>query len=464
MTIATDPPHWVVLSGLRERLKGLVALPGDAGYGIALPWNRAVAVEPVAVVIAEDADDVVAAVRFAGEHHFRVAVQATGHGAVPLGPDVLLVHTARLDEVTVDPERRTARVGAGVVWQRVIDAAATHGLTPVAGSATSVGVVGHLTGGGIGPLVSTYGVSSDHVRAFDVVTGDGRRRHVTPTEDADLFWGLRGGKSTLGIVTAVKIDLLPHNEIYGGALYFDDADTSAVLHTWATWSAFLPEEATTSVALLRLPAEPDIPAPIAGRRVVAVRFATVADEQRAEALLAPIRAVSTPIFDGVGVLPCTRIAAVHADPQGPAPILEHTALLRALPVEAVDAILAVAGPRSDTPLLSVELRRLGGAFARPGRHPSAFCHRGAAYQFAVVGLAIPPERDAVAAHAQGVVAAAEPWSTGGRLANFAPSADPARIAMAYDENTRHRLATLARRYDPDGTLSTGQAVVTTAQD
>ncbi len=92
-----------------------------------------------------------------------------------------------------------------------------------------------LTGGGIGPLVRTVGLSSDHVRAFELVTGAGEILRVTPEEHADLFWGLRGGKSTLGIVTAVEIDLLPIAEFYGGALYFDGADAAAVLHAWRAW-------------------------------------------------------------------------------------------------------------------------------------------------------------------------------------------------------------------------------------
>lgn len=118
-------------------------------------------------------------------------------------------------------------MGAGARWQDVLDAATTHGLAPLCGSAPGVGVVGYLTGGGIGPLVRTVGLSSDHVRAFDVVTGEGTLLRATPEENADLFWGLRGGKATLGIVTAVEIALLPISEFYGGAVYFDGDDAVA---------------------------------------------------------------------------------------------------------------------------------------------------------------------------------------------------------------------------------------------
>src|SRR5690606_18447476 len=136
-----------------------------------------------------------------------------------------LVQTSAMKHCDVDRRARTARVGAGARWQDVIDAAAPHGLAPVAGSAPGVGVVGYLTGGGIGPLVRSVGLSSDHVRSFDVVTGEGRLFRATPHENADLFWGLRGGKATLGIVVGAEIDLLPIPEFYGGAVYFDGPDT-----------------------------------------------------------------------------------------------------------------------------------------------------------------------------------------------------------------------------------------------
>jgi hypothetical protein len=438
-------------TALRDQLTGTMALPGEPGYELAESWNRAVTIKPAAVVAVADAADVAGTVRFAGAHGLRVAVQATGHGAVPLGEDVLLIHTGRLDRCTIQADDRTARIGAGVLWQQVIEAAAPHGLTPVAGSSTSVGVVGYLTGGGIGPLAATFGVSSDYVRAFDVVTGDGESRHVTATEHPDLFWGLRGGKSTLGIVTDVEIDLLSLTNVYGGSLFFDGADASAVLHAWATWSATLPDHATTSVALLKLPDVPQLPPAISGKRTISVRYASV---RHTEEALAPIRTAATPVLGAIGELPVTELGTIHADPARPMPVHERQTLLAELPADAVEALLAAAGPDSNTPVSVVELRRLGGAIARPAQHPSAVDHREAPYALSLMGLFSPEVQEAAA---QTLTDLAK-WSTGGRLPNFAPSADPAETAKAYTNETHHRLATLARQYDPNGTLAVGQTV------
>jgi hypothetical protein len=386
-------------------------------------------------------------------------VQRTGHGAVPLdGDDVLLLPTGALDECAVDVAGRTARVGAGVVWQEVLDAATPHGLAPLVGSAPGVGVVGFLTGGGIGPLVRTYGLSSDAVRAFELVTGRGELLRVTPTDHAELFWGLRGGKGSLGIVTAVEIDLMPLTGFYGSALYFDGADAPAVLEAWRVMCEGLPEHSSTSLAILQLPPLPDVPPPLAGKMTVAVRFASVARAQEAEPFLAPLRAVATPLIDTVADTPYAAIGSVHADPTEPMPGHESSGLLRELTPETIAALLAVAGPGSGSPQAIVELRQLGGALSREPRHKSAFCHRGAAFSVLAIGVLAPEIAEVVPVHGAAVIEAMGPWATGGKLPNFAPSADPAEIALAYDEDTRAWLGALADQHDPDGVLDVGQVV------
>ncbi len=151
---------------------------------------------------------------------------------------------------------------------------------------------------------------------------------------------------------------------------------------------------------------------------------------------------------------------MHADPVDPMPVNENHALLSALPAEAVDALLAVAGQGSGSPQAIVELRLLGGALAREPRHRSAFCHRDAAFALTVIGALIPEIAAMVVEHAAGVVAALAPWSTGGQMPNFAPSYDPARPSRVYSEDTRHWLAALADRYDPARVLATGQVIRT----
>ena len=447
---APADPEW---RGELTAAVGRTVFPGDADYvSLATPWNVAVPSLPSAVVEVADAEDVARVMGFAAERRIPVAVQCTGHGAAAALDGALLIATRRLDAVTIHADARWARVGAGVVWQRVLDATAPHGLAPLAGSSPGVGVVGYTTGGGVGPLARTFGLASDRVRAFDLVTGDGRQLRVSSTENPDLFWGLQGGKGTLGIVTAIEFDLLPIREIYAGAIYFDGADAADVVAGWAAWCPALPSEATTSIALLRLPPMPGVPEPLAGRFTVAVRFAWAGGTDAGRNVLAPMRAVSPAIIDAVGPMPYAALGAIHADPVDPMPVHEATTLLGGLPPAAVDRLIAMAGPGSGSPQVIVEIRQLGGAIADGGGRPSAFCRRDAAFSLLTIGIAAPPARDAVVAHAAGVLEAMTPWSTGGELPNFAPAADSERFRRVYTPETLSRLRVLSEACDPSRIL------------
>ena len=430
---------------------------GSAEYdALVTGFNLDVAVSPVAVVEPAEAADVATVVRLANEHGFGVGVRLTGHGLTPDLDDQVMVHTGGLSELHVDAEGGWARVGAGVVWQQVLDAAAPYGFGAVAGSAPAVGVVGYTTGGGISPVGRTYGLAIDHVRAFDVVTGDGVLRRTTADEHPDLFWALKGGRGTAGIVTAVEFDLVPLAELYGGAVFFDGADAEAVLRTWQAWSADLPPEATTSIAFLRLPPLPQLPPPLAGRFTVSVRFAWTGEPERGPEVLAPMRAAATPVLDGVGPLPFAALGAIHTDPTDPMPSLEAATLLSALPEEAVQALLAQVGPAADCPQLVVEVRQLGGAM----RHgaDAAFVQRDAAFCVFAVGLAIPPLREAVTGHGRALVRALEPWSTGGQLPNFGTRGDAAWYRAVYGEAGVARLREVVLAHDPGNVLAGGRAL------
>ncbi|PXW35417.1 UNVERIFIED_CONTAM: FAD/FMN-containing dehydrogenase [Williamsia faeni] len=457
MTVITPSTGTDPLTDLRAAVAGVVVRPGEPGFERAIPWNVAVPTDPYAVVFVESAADVAATLRIAARHGLTVGVNATGHGALPLDQGTVLVHTSALDGLEIDPQARTAKVGAGVKWQRVIEAAAPHGLAGLGGSAPDAGVVGFLTGCGIGPFVRTLGLSSDHVRSFELVTGQGDILHVTPASHAELFWGLRGGKATLGIVTSVEIDLLPISEFYGGALYFDGADAAAVFLAWRDWSLDLPEHANTSIALLHLPPLPEVPPPLAGKLTVAVRYASLADPETAEALIAPLRAVATPIIDAIAVMPYAAMGAIHADPVDPMPSFESATLLSEFNDTVLDTLLALAGPGSQSPQVVVEVRRFGGAMARPATHRSAFCHRDAGYHLFTVGVLAPPVAEHVAPHAASIMGAMAPWAIG-ELPNFNPGITPERISSCYDEDTLAWLSALAERHDPEGVLRAGQVV------
>jgi hypothetical protein len=452
--VAVDP--MITFDALRAELTGSLHTPDEPEYdALVSPWNLAVPMRPAAVVAVRTAEDVAATVRFAGAHGYTAGVQATGHGAERSLAGHLLVVTRGLDEVTVHPEG-WARVGAGVKWAKLVAAAAPYGLAGVNGSTTDVSIVGYTTGGGVGPLARTYGINADRVRAFEVVTGDGVFRRVTPTQYPDLYFALRGGKGAAGIVTAIEFDLIHLPTFYGGAVYFDAADAAAVIDRWRGWADELPELGTTSFVIFQLPPLPDIPAPLAGRMTLGVRFVWTGDPAEGARLFDQIRAVAPVVLDDASLRPYTEIDHVHADPVDPMPVVDPAILLNGFPGEAAERLLAVAGPGSGSPHVLVEVRHLGGAYAREGAHPSAFSHRAARFSVLTVGMAMDEATAAASrAHADQVFAALGDWDTGGVWPNFGIPHDAASARRSYDEPTLARLRKVVDTYDPQGVLQAG---------
>jgi FAD binding domain len=340
-----------------------------------------------------------------------------------------------------------------VKWIRVVEAAAPYGLAPLSGSITDVGVVGYTTGGGLGPMARTYGLAIDRVRAIEVVTGDGVLRRVTPTADPELFFGLRGGKGMLGIVTAIEFDLVHQPTFYGGSLWFDGEHAATVIDRWRRWSAELPEAATTSFALFQLPAMPDVPPELADRLTLSVRYVWTGDPSEGERWFAAMRDAAPVLLDDVALKPYTEVDSVHTDPLEPLPAHEAAAVLTDFPDAAAEVLLALAGHGSGSLQVLVEVRQMGGAVARRGAHESAFCSRDAAYSLLLVGIAGTPGMEA---HGESVLSAMRPWTGGHRLPNFTFAAED--YLDAYDLRTVARLRRAIRAYDPDEVMAIGRAL------
>jgi FAD/FMN-containing dehydrogenase len=449
------------LDTLRRLVAGPVLSPGDAGYDDEVAtWNTSTSQRPPIVVGAACADDVAATVRYAVRYGLSVAVQATGHGASFPVDDGILINTRRMDTVSIDVQRGVARIGAGAKWAAVIAAAAPYGLAPLSGSTSDVGAVGYTLGGGMGPLGRRYGFSADRVRSVEIVTGDGKLRTITADDDTGLFWGVRGGKGNLGIVTAIEVDLVLLPRLYGGAIFYAGADAARVLHAWREWVETVPDEMTSSVALLRLPDTDDVPPPMRNQLSLHVRIAYVGETCNGEKLVAPLRAAATPILDLVRDMPFTETDSIHMDPVEPLPAWHDGRLLASLPAEAVDALIATAGPDVDVPLIMAEVRHMGGALGRPAAVPNAVAGRDGAFSLFVLGPAVPGVQHAVEAAARGVIDALEPWHASGRLFNFLGPTDDgsAAVSAAYRPEDAARLQELKDRFDPHGLFRHGHAL------
>ncbi|MEU5911672.1 FAD-binding oxidoreductase [Micromonospora sp. NPDC047527] len=444
------PVTEAAVARLAAQTAGPVLLPGNDGYDAeCASYNLAIPQQPALVVGAAGAADVQAAVRFAAEHGLPVGVLATGHSALP-SDGALLITTRRMDGVVIDAEARTARVEAGVRWQQVVDAATAHGLAPLNGASPTVGAVSYTLGGGLGPIGRTFGFASDHVHLIEIVTADGELRTVTATDEPELFWALRGGKGNFGVVTALEFALFPVRRLYGGGLFFPGEQAAEVLKAWGRWTAGVPDELTSSVALLQLPPTPEVPEPLRGRLVAHVRIAYLGAAEEGERLIAPLRAVTPPLIDSVTDMPYSAVGSIHADPPTPIPFVDRSALLREFTPELVDTIIAQAGPGTGSPLTVLEIRHLGGALGRRPEPTNAIDLGDAAFTFYTVAIGGPDQAEAFQGYLTRLLQAIQPWSTGGRFVNFLGASDATAegVQATYPPQTYERLAAIKRRSDP----------------
>ncbi|HSE80307.1 MAG TPA: FAD-binding oxidoreductase [Gaiellaceae bacterium] len=362
-------------TSLRDLLDGEIVMPGDPAWDKArLAWNLAADQRPAAVVFVESVDDVVAVVDYARANGLRVAAQGTGHFANSLDSlaDTILVKTVRMRGVEIDPEARTARVEAGVLWEEVALAAAEHGLAALAGSSPDIGVVGYTLGGGLGWLARRYGLAANSVVAVELVTADGRLVRADRDDEPELFWAVRGGGGSFGVVIAIEFALDPVPEVYAGILFFPFDRATEVLSIWREWVESTPDEVTSAGRLIQFPPFPEVPEQLRGQSFVIVEAAFIGEEEDGAALLQPLRELG-PVMDTFAMIPVEDLRHLHMDPPEPVPGVGDGIGLVDLTPEAINALVAARRARVG---LAARLRRAaparwgsgaGGPGARRGR-------------------------------------------------------------------------------------------------
>ncbi len=430
--------------------------PGDASWDEARrAWNLAVDQRPAAVALPESAFDVVAVVAFARENGLRIAPQGTGHGASALGDldGTILLRTSRMRGVEIDPEARIARVEAGALWIDVVEAAAEHGLAALAGSSPDVGVVGYTLGGGLSWLARKYGIGANQVTAIEGVTASGDFFRTDRDNEPDLFWALRGGGGSFAIVTAIEFNLFPIEEVYAGILWFPVERSAEILKAWRAWTDDLPEEMTSVGRILQFPPIPEIPEPVRGKSFVVVEAIWLGEQAEGERVLQPLRELG-PVMDTVAPTPVRELAKLHMDPEGPAPGLGDGGMLSDVDDDLIDAFVErVVG----TPILSAEIRHLGGAVARRSSDHGAIDAWEAPYIMFALGITPTPELGAVVhGFLSQLMDALEPWEAEHTYLNFAESRR--KPTTLFSSASYHRLRQIKAILDPSDLIRSNHPI------
>src|SRR3712207_5611346 len=450
------------LDGLRRALGGEVVGPGDGGYDERRRvWNGSIDRHPAVIARCTGVDDVRTAIRFGRDHQLSVAVRGGGHSYPGLSTcdGGLLVDLRPMDGVRVDPDARLAGAQAGVLLAELDRATQEHGLAVPAGVVSHTGLAGLTLGGGIGWIMRKYGLTVDSLQSADVVTADGEFVRASQDENADLFWGLRGGGGNFGVVTDFRFRLHPLGpHVMAGATFWSMDEAERVLRAYRDWIADCPDELMTIVVQRLAPALPVVPAELVGRPVIAVVACYAGDVGEGGEVLRPMRGFGSPVLD----LFAPKPYVVHQQMFDPS--FRHGCwyYVRSCDVAAltdeVIGVVAEHGRRITSPLSSIALWQLGGAVARVPDDATAFSGRSAGFTLNINGnTATADGFEAQRQWARDYWTALAPFHTGVYV-NFLMEEGGSRVRQAYGDAKYRRLTALKQKYDPSNLFRLNQNI------
>ena len=455
----TVTPDERAVDDLRARLHGAVLQPGDEGYDESRTvWNGMIDKYPTMVVRCRGAADVIAALEFAREAALEFTVKGGGHSVAGHSTidDGLLIDLSEMDDVRVDPDAKTARVGPGATLADLDHETQAFGLATATGAVSVTGIAGLTLGGGKGHLSRAYGLTCDNLRSADVVTADGRLVHASAEENPDLFWALRGGGGNFGVVTSFEFDLHEVGpEVLGGPIFYPFEQAREVFAAARDVMADAPDEVGCMLGFMTLPPEEPFPAEYQGQPAAFLVPSYAGSVEAGETALAPLREIGEPILDGVAPLPYTGLQQAFdaGNPDGNR-YYWRAELLDDLTDEAIDALVAFLTDRPlPSPFSTITIETLGGAVGRVPADATAYPHRGAMYDAGLWGnWTDPADDERVTQWVRDCHASIAPHATGGVYVNYLDADEGDRVRAAYGENF-DRLAEIKAKWDPENRFS-----------
>ncbi|MFF2192507.1 FAD-binding oxidoreductase [Streptomyces sp. NPDC058157] len=443
--------------------RGRLVRPGDPTYDEdRRVWNGSVDRRPALVACCAGVADVMDTVRFAADEGLPLAVRSGGHSfpGHSVCDDGLVLDLSAMRGIRVDPEARTVRAQAGVRLGELDRETQAFGLAVPAGIVTTTGLAGLTLGGGIGWLMRKYGLTVDQLLSVDMVTADGSFLTASEKENAELFWGIRGGGGNFGIVTEFEFRLNPVGPVVlAGPVLWPMEESPRLLRLYRDWITDVPDELTTAVVHRRVPPVPFMPQELHGRPVVMVVCCYAGPVEDGERVLRPLReAGPPPLLDLCVPKPFTAHQAMF-DPSFPRGRWYY---FKSCDVDRLDDGVidrtAEHAARIVSPLTAFPIFQLGGAIRRVGDDETAFGGRSSGHTFNINGTTEGPEGfEAEREWARGLWSALAPYQTG-VYSNFLMEEGEDRVAQAYGEAKYRRLRELKRHYDPGNLFRLNQNI------
>lgn len=453
------------LNSFRKGLAGNILTPSDRDYDAARRvWNGSIDRYPAVIVRCTDASDVAASIGFARDQGLPIAIRGGGHHAAGFGvcDGGVVVDLSRMRSVEVDPGARSAAAGGGATWAELDRATQEYGLAVTGGLVTHTGIGGLTLGGGIGNLMRRCGLTCDNFIGAELVTADGTTTVVSEHNDANLFWGLRGGGGNFAVVTRFVYRLHEVGPtVVAGIVMYALTECREVLRFYRDWACALPDEMTTVVALRVAPAAPHLPSEMHGRPVVAIAVCWSGAHEKGERVLEPLRRFRRPLADLIKPKTYVDHQSLFdpSAPPGRANYKRH-ANLGELSDGVIDVLIEGA-QRLTSPLSVALMFQLGGAVSRVAEDATAYSGRSAAYNVDINAQWLDPRDPRADEHvhwATDFYTAIQPYASTGAYVNFLMDEGQHRLRSAYGEATYERLAALKQRYDPDNVFRLNQNI------
>lgn len=447
---------------IKALIKGSILVPGDPGYEEARQvWNAMIDRRPAVIVQCADADDVPAAIVFARRNNMEISIRGAGHNIAgnALCNDGLTIDFSKMKNVRVDTAKRRAYVEPGATLADLDEATQAHGLAAPVGINSTTGIAGLTLGGGFGWLTRKYGMTVDNLVSAELITADGQKIRASETENADLFWAIRGGGGNFGVVTEFEFQLVPVGpEIFAGLIVFPFNQAKQILNKYRQFVKSAPEELNVWVVLRKAPPLPFLPEKIHGKEVVVLPVFYSGAAEKAEKLIAPLRAFGNAHGEHLGVQP--YIAWQKAFD----PLLTPGARnywkshnFTDLADGALDSIIEFA-EKLPSPQCEIFIGLIAGAPNRIAPDAMAYGHRDAKFVLNVHGRWDEAKEDQKCmGWARDFFKASAPYASAGAYVNFMTAEENDRVVAAYGSNY-DRLVRIKKRYDPDNIFHLNQNI------
>ncbi len=447
---------------LKTHIKGHVVLPDDPNYDeVREIWNAMIDRKPAVIVQCAKADDVSHAIAFARENKLDISIRGGGHNIAgnAVCDHGVMIDLSTMTNVRIDAQKRRAYVEPGATLADFDQAAQVHGLATPVGINSTTGIAGLTLGGGFGWLTRKYGMTIDNLVSAAVVTADGKQLRTSETENADLFWAIRGGGGNFGIVTEFEFALHPVGpEILAGLIVFPLSQAKQVLTQYRQFADSAPEELTVWVILRKAPPLPFLPETVHGQEVIVLAVFYAGDLAEGQKLIEPLRRFGDAYGEHIGTQPYVQWQQAFD------PLLTRGARnywkshnFIALQDGALDAMVEFAG-RLPSPQCEIFIGCIAGAPNRVPSNATAYYHRDARFVLNVHGRWDDAAQDGKGiAWAREFFQASAPYASAGAYVNFMTAEEGDRVTAAYGSNY-DRLVQIKQQYDPENIFHLNQNI------